>query len=266
MRHFRFGKNWAKFKKNINESDIQQSVIDIVRLLGMYDLSGKSVIDIGSGSGIHSAAFYKFKPLKVDSIDYDQDSVNTTREFLSSMAHPVDKNVWKADILNLETFHQKKYDVVYAWGVLHHTGNLHLAIENAATLVDREGLLVIALYRKTFLCEFWKIEKRIYSRSPYVVQKIVFFFYITLFFILYSVIRRKNFLNYVKNYKSNRGMNFFIDVHDWLGGYPYESISSFELRTKMSKLGFEELRSFTYKPGIGLFGSGCDQFVFKKSD
>ena len=87
-----------------------------------------------------------------------------------------------------------------------------------------------------------------------------------MFFLVFSVIRRKNFSNYVKSYKSSRGMNFFIDVDDWLGGYPYESISPFELRTKMNKLGFQESMAFVSKPGIGLFGSGCDEFVFKKSD
>ena len=61
-------------------------------------------------------------------------------------------------------------------------------------------------------------------------------------------------------------MNFFIDVHDWLGGYPYESISPLELRSKMKIFGFQEYRSFTHPAGIGIFGSGCDEFVFKKSD
>jgi 2-polyprenyl-6-hydroxyphenyl methylase/3-demethylubiquinone-9 3-methyltransferase len=59
-------------------------------------------------------------------------------------------------------------------------------------------------------------------------------------------------------------MNFYTDVHDWLGGYPYESISPEELRNKMKVLGFLESRSFTHAPGLGLFGSGCDEFVFSK--
>ena len=265
MRHFRFGKNWAKYASKINESDIQQAAKDLVRLLGTDNLSGKCVVDIGSGSGIHSAAFYQFKPLTVDSIDYDWDSVRTTHDLLVNMGYPGQKSVFQADILDLETFHEKKFDVVYAWGVLHHTGNLDLALKNSASLVNKNGILAVALYRKTPFCRFWKIEKRIYSRSPDLIQKIIFFIYI-LFLLFYSVIRKRNFFSYVKNYRNNRGMNFFIDVHDWLGGYPYESISPLELRSKMKIFGFQEYRSFTHPAGIGIFGSGCDEFVFKKSD
>ena len=266
MRHFSFGKNWAKFARKINQSDIQQAAVDIVQLLGTNDLSGKSVIDIGSGSGIHSAAFYQLKPLKVDSIDYDRDSVKTTCDLLSNNGYPVAGNVWEANILDLGTFHKDEYDLVYSWGVLHHTGNLNLALENAAKLVNEHGLLAVALYRKTPFCKFWKIEKRIYSKSPYLVQRVIFFLYISLLFLDFLFIKRRNFLTYVKNYKSSRGMNFFIDAHDWLGGYPYESISPQELRSKMKILRFQESRSFTQPSGLGLFGSGCDEFVFKKSD
>jgi 2-polyprenyl-6-hydroxyphenyl methylase/3-demethylubiquinone-9 3-methyltransferase len=266
MRYFKFGENWDKFIDKMDKSAIQQAVVDIVRLLGTDDLSGKSVIDIGSGSGIHSVAFYQLNPLKVDSIDCDQDSVRATYDLISSMGYPVGRNVREANILDLDTFHRAKYDVVYAWGVLHHTGNLQLALENSAALVNKHGLLAIALYRKTLFCKFWRIEKRFYSKSPYLIQKMIFSLYIALFFLFFSVIRRRNFFSYIKNYKNSRGMNFFIDVHDWLGGYPYESINPLELRSKMKILGFQELRAFTRPPGINLFSSGCDEFVFKKSD
>jgi len=81
----------------------------------------------------------------------------TTCDLLSNTGYPVNGNVWEANILNLETFDEGKYDVVYAWGVLHHTGNLHLALENVAALVNKHGLLAVALYRKTVFCKFWKI-------------------------------------------------------------------------------------------------------------
>jgi 2-polyprenyl-6-hydroxyphenyl methylase/3-demethylubiquinone-9 3-methyltransferase len=75
---------------------------------------------------------------------------------------------------------------------------------------------------------------------------------------------RGNFLNYVKNYKVSRGMNYYTDVHDWLGGYPYESISPVELKCKMKVLGFQESRSFTHVSKLTLFGSGCDEYVFSR--
>jgi 2-polyprenyl-6-hydroxyphenyl methylase/3-demethylubiquinone-9 3-methyltransferase len=266
MRHFNFGNNWAKYVKKIDDSNLNQSIDDLIRLLGMDDLSGKTVIDIGSGSGLHSAALYSLNPLSLESVDYDLDSVGTTKNLLLSLDFPASISVRQADILDKNSFHGKKYDVVYSWGVLHHTGDLDLALKNSASLVENGGILAIALYHKTFFCKFWKIEKRIYSKSPYLVQRIIFFLYISLLFLDFLVIKRRNFFTYVKNYKSSRGMNFFIDAHDWLGGYPYESISPQELRSKMKILRFQESRSFTQPSGLGLFGSGCDEFVFKKSD
>ena len=58
MRHFKFGNNWAKYVRKIDESNLHQATFDLIRLLGTNDLSEKTVIDIGSGSGLHSAALY----------------------------------------------------------------------------------------------------------------------------------------------------------------------------------------------------------------
>ena len=264
MRHFNFGNNWAKYVKKIDDSNLNQAIDDLIRLLGMDDLSGKTVIDIGSGSGLHSAALYSLNPLSLEAVDYDLDSVVTTKNLLLSLNFPASINVRQADILDKNSFPDKKYDVVYSWGVLHHTGDLDLALKNSASLVENGGILAIAVYHKTFFCKFWKIEKRIYSKSPILIQNIVFLSYVLSFAIGFSVKNKGKFLNYVKNYKVSRGMNFYTDVYDWLGGYPYESISPEELRGRMKALGFQELRSFTHASGLGLFGSGCDEFVFSK--
>ena len=263
MRHFKFGNNWANYTRKIDKTNLDQSIVDLVRLLGTDDLSEKTVIDIGSGSGLHSAALFSLNPLTLESVDYDLDSVSTTTRLLLSLGYPAN-NVRRADILELDSFHGKQYDVVYSWGVLHHTGDLDLALKNSASLVNNGGILAIALYRKTFFCRFWKIEKRLYSRSPALIQKIISSLYVLFFGIKFSTIGRGNFIRYVKNYKVGRGMNFYTDVHDWLGGYPYESISPEKLRLTMKSLGFQESRSFTHAPGLGLFGSGCDEFVFSK--
>jgi SAM-dependent methyltransferase len=264
MRHFKFGRNWAKYARNIDESNLNQAIVDLIRLLGTDDLSEKTVIDIGSGSGLHSAALLSLNPLTLESVDYDLESVRTTRRLISNLGSSADINIKQADILDFDSFHGEKYDVVYSWGVLHHTGDLDLALKNSASLVNSGGILAIALYRKTFFCKLWKIEKRIYSKMPALIQRVVFTLYVSSFAIDYSIKGKGNFLSYVKSYKVSRGMNFYTDVHDWLGGYPYESISPEELRNKMKVLGFLESRSFTHAPGLGLFGSGCDEFVFSK--
>ena len=62
-------------------------------------------------------------------------------------------------------------------------------------------------------------------------------------------------------------MSFFHDVHDWLGGYPYESVSRDETVAILNDLGFFHVRSFVKKNMIarsGILGSGCDEYVFKR--
>ena len=69
---------------------------------------------------------------------------------------------------------------------------------------------------------------------------------------------------YVRNYKSARGMNWHRDVHDWLGGYPYESANPAEVKTQLGRLGFTVIRSIERPAGIGIFGTGCDEFVSRR--
>jgi 2-polyprenyl-6-hydroxyphenyl methylase/3-demethylubiquinone-9 3-methyltransferase len=70
---------------------------------------------------------------------------------------------------------------------------------------------------------------------------------------------------YIREFERNRGMAWTTDVDDWLGGYPYESVTPEEVRSHLVPRGFEEVRSFT-KPArlAGILGSHCDVFVFRK--
>jgi 2-polyprenyl-6-hydroxyphenyl methylase/3-demethylubiquinone-9 3-methyltransferase len=69
---------------------------------------------------------------------------------------------------------------------------------------------------------------------------------------------------HVSNYKSLRGMDVAHDVHDRPGGYACESISAPEVDAVMRRLGFEHVRSLTTRVTIGLFGSGCDEYVYRR--
>ena len=115
------------------------------------------------------------------------------------------------------------------------------------------------------MCAFWKIEKIIYNNSPILFQKIIkkTFFYLIklgLFF------KKKNIDDYINDYEKKRGMNFFHDIHDWLGGYPYESISVKETKNLLESLDFKLIRCFEAKQKVGLLGTGCDEYVFKRNN
>jgi 2-polyprenyl-6-hydroxyphenyl methylase/3-demethylubiquinone-9 3-methyltransferase len=138
-------------------------------------------------------------------------------------------------------------------------------MRKAARQVSPGGLFAFALYRKTRMCGFWTREKRWYAAASPRAQRIARFLYITLFR-AGMIATRRSFRQYVANYKSARGMDYDHDVHDWLGGYPYESIAAGDVGALMDDLGFEHVRSFTRPLSLGLFGSGCDEYVYRRAD
>ena len=108
--------------------------------------------------------------------------------------------------------------------VLHHTGQMYEAITRAAALVAPEGHLVIALYGKTRYCGVWTRIKRWYVQADDASKAWAERLYIRLFG-AYLLLRGKTLKQHIAKYKNKRGMDFYHDVRDWIGGYPYESIA-----------------------------------------
>jgi len=159
--HFRFGENWAEFAQGIDPARIEQACGEMARLLGREDISGLRFLDIGSGSGLHALAALKLGAAQVIATDIDPDSVETTRKLLERFA--VDGR-WRAErrsVLEIRPEDYGRFDIVYSWGVLHHTGAMYDAIRAAAALVGESGRFCTALYGRTALCNFWRWEKRL---------------------------------------------------------------------------------------------------------
>jgi 2-polyprenyl-6-hydroxyphenyl methylase/3-demethylubiquinone-9 3-methyltransferase len=224
-------------------------------------IAGARFLDIGCGSGLSLLAALQLGAELAHGIDVDPDSVTATRSLLTKFGPPERWSVECADALSFST---APFDIVYSWGVLHHTGAMREAIRSAAQLVKPGGLFAFALYRRTRMCWFWRKEKRWYSAASPREQRAAKNVYIALMRLAFRVTGR-NFESYVANYKSSRGMDFSHDVHDWLGGYPYESITQPEVHEIMRELGFWHVRSFVRPMTIGLFGSGCDEYVYCRS-
>ena len=195
-------------------------------------------------------------------VDIDPDSAATAQRVLSSNSGQAPWQVENLSVFGLDPAREGTFDIVYSWGVLHHTGDMWHAVEKAASMVAPGGLLAIALYRTTRLDAFWKIEKRIYASAPELVQRLIRFGYI-LAFRLGKLATGDNFRRYVANYRSSRGMDFYHDVHDWLGGYPYETVLAAGVDEKLKSLGFAAERVIARPISLGLFGSGCDEFVYR---
>lgn len=260
--HFAFGKNWASYAKLIGEHQVEEAKKGLLRLIPAKELNARSFLDIGCGSGLHALAAAELGVSKILAIDVDPESVATSTAVLSSKRIEAPWRVETMSVFDLKTEREGVFDIVYSWGVLHHTGDMWGAISKAASMVAPNGLLVIALYRKTYLDPFWQIEKRFYARAPQIVQSMVRNVYVAVFR-LRTFATGKNFRDYVANYKSSRGMEFYHNVHDWLGGYPYETTLAPAVDAKLVDLGFNAERVFAHSIGIGVFGSGCDEYVYR---
>jgi len=197
-------------------------------------------------------------------VDIDPDSVATSKAVLSSRVAGTPWRAEQVSVFDLDPARLGTFDIVYSWGVLHHTGNMWEAVEKAAAMAAPNGLFVIALYRKTYIDAFWKWEKRLYAHASPGVQKFIQSLYIGAFR-LAMIAKRKNFRDHVANYRSIRGMDFHHDIHDWLGGYPYETASAPEVDARLTALGLKAERVFARPIGVGIFGSGCDEFVYRRA-
>lgn len=254
--HFSFGRNWADFAQSLDEERIRQAETDLSRIVG--DIRGNTFLDIGCGSGIHSAAAARLGAT-VHAIDLDPISVDTAGAVTTHFAPGCDVRL--ASVFDIS----RQFDVVYSWGVLHHTGAMWDAVAHASGLVAPGGRLVIALYARTPLCGFWRLEKRLYSSSPKGVQTVIRALYKALF-IAGLLASGRNPIAYIRSYATNRGMRWHHDMHDWLGGYPYESASPAEVERFLSARGFILAQQVVNKgPVAGLLGTGCNEYRFTRS-
>lgn len=264
--HFAFGENWASFAQGIDDERIAAAVDGLRRLVEPERVQGSRVLDIGSGSGLHSLAAARLGAADILALDIDANSVATTRAVLGRYAVGTRYQIEERSVFDLRPEQLGTFDIVYSWGVLHHTGDMYEALRRAVALVKPGGLFVFALYRKTSMCGFWKVEKRLYAQAPRLVQSLVQRLYVAAYRTAFwrSVGPSQKFETFLQGYR-NRGMDWFHDVHDWLGGYPYESISPSEVDALMNESGFALERRFVQetKGRAALFGSGCDEYVYR---
>ncbi len=264
---FQFGDNWSRFLALVDEPRVQEAEESLKSMLEIDDLAGKRFIDIGSGSGLFSLAARRLGA-SVHSLDYDPQSVACTAGLKNQFfPNDCDWKVEEASVLNGDHLESLgKFDVVYSWGVLHHTGQMWLAMDNAQRLVAKGGKLFIALYNDTgSQSARWLWIKRIYNKLPSPLR-VPFAVLVTVPAELKAItaalirLRPQEYIEQWRSYQSRRGMSRWRDIIDWVGGYPYEVATPDEVFEFCKGNGF-----VLTKLNVGRVGLGCNQFVFERT-
>lgn len=261
---FPFGANWAQFARDVDSSQIESAARSLNAMLGDGGVAGKSFLDVGAGSGLFSLSAALMGARRVHSFDYDQQSVGTTKAMKERFLAAADWTIEPGSALDerymrgLGTF-----DIVYAWGVLHHTGDMWRALALTADAVAPGGLLFVSIYNdQGNISRRWLTIKRIFNRLPPLLRPV----YAVLVVgprelrLVAGSLARKQIRSYLASWRRTsrgRGMTAWHDLLDWVGGYPFEVAKPEEVFDFIAERGFRLVRLRTAGGG-----HGCNEFIF----
>lgn len=274
-KNFEFGKNWSEYiEKYFSSEKIELSKSHLLDFLKLDSLEGLTFLDIGCGSGLHSLAAFKAGASKIVSFDYDPDSVHTAKKLRAWVGSPSNWEILQGSVLDKEFMAQiLPVDVVYSWGVLHHTGDMWTAIRNSRIPLNKNGVMYIALYSFTgYLSgsisgyptpQEWLEIKQKYNNSNFLGKKMMELEQVWRASECWRADSIKDFFSKtmthykkIRSYPTRRGMNYWTDMKDWLGGWPMDFVEELQcMDFCKEQLGLDILRIKT--------GEGNTEFLFR---
>jgi SAM-dependent methyltransferase len=260
---FSFGANWLDYVENsLDKKKVDDALNSVKTMLKCKILTGKTFLDVGCGSGLFSLAACLLGAEHVYSFDYDANSVLASIKLRERFN--ISDSRWeiqKGDVLDKKWLASvPATDIVYSWGVLHHTGSMWEAIDNTTSKVKPGGLLAISIYNRVDApfdsSKMWLEIKRFYNRSPNIIKDIMVYLFIIIRILEYVRFGR-NPIQEIKSY-GERGMDFVHDVRDWVGGFPYEYAYAEEIIQYIGKFQRFALIFINKKNG-----NACNEYTFK---
>ncbi|HEX3701829.1 MAG TPA: class I SAM-dependent methyltransferase, partial [Vicinamibacterales bacterium] len=254
---FSFGRNWKRYAATIDEERIRCSVESMAHALG--DIRGRSFLDVGCGSGIHVVSALRLGASRVHAFDYDQDSVECSRDVVAQYAPEAMERttIERGDALS-EPYMRSlgTFEVVYSWGVLHHTGDMWRALHLATLPLAPDGRLLLAIYNdQSVWSNGWRAMKWLYVRAAILRPLIIVGVFGPRELAKCMVKTPSGYIREWRAYSRLRGMNRWHDIIDWAGGYPFQVASPAAIREFFARLGLDTL--VTVDCGRG---NGCNEF------
>lgn len=263
---FDFGANWKAFsERELTRTHVDQAKQHFSELFSGIELRDRAFLDIGFGQGL---TLLIATSQRANTVGCEISSTcaavlrdNQKRYFpeVPEGATPIvlgsilDSAIVESLRMKSPDQTSRAYHVVHSWGVLHHTGDMRHAISNAASLVAPKGHLVIAIYARHWSSPAWRVIKRLYNASPVFVRRILVALITPVIFVA------KWLVTWRSPMEQTRGMSFYYNIIDWLGGYPYEYATAEDVRSEVEQFGFELVRLI---PAI--VPTGCNEFIFKR--
>jgi len=258
---FDFGSNWKYYSAAaLTTSRVEGAREAFCGLTFGIELKSRSFLDVGFGQGLTAlcAADAGAAVCCLDVNPRCAEALELTSQFFPPEAKEklnliVGSILSSSDVRQLREKSGSGYDVVHSWGALHHTGDMQQAFANCAGLVKPGGQLIVAIYNRHWSSPLWEHIKHFYCRLPHIGQKTMIGLFVPVIYLAKLLVTRRNPL------EKDRGMDFLIDIVDWVGGYPYEYASIDDVRGLGMANGLDLLRIIPAE-----VPTGCNEFIFFK--